>query len=127
MIKWFWTAVLLALVCAQNETKSEVKVAPKEIAKNSTTENVKSEQQHEIEKKNLPKLPVLSTLPVSKGAADPNDSSSADDLPGSAHNPIQPQQYIGSIDDNSMFNNIYVFITVGSLSVVAVIVFKTHR
>lgn len=126
MIKWIWTLALIGLVCTQNITKSEVKVENHENVKNSTTENKKSEIPR-IDKKNV----VLSALPAPlekvevKQNAD--DSASSDNLPGSPSNPISPAKYI-SLDDNGLFLKYnYVFLTIVSLSVVAVIVYKTHR
>jgi hypothetical protein len=123
MIKWIWPVALIGLACAQIGSVSEVKVENHEVAINSTAEKVKSEA-HDIEKKNLA---VLSTLPVLEKAGEPSESSS-DNMPGSAVNPINPEKYIGSIDENGLFLKYnYVFLTIVSLSVVVVIVFKTHR
>lgn len=128
MIKWIWTLAFIGLISAQNITKSEVKVENKEIVGNSASEkNNKSVIPGIADKKIvLSELPVLSdkVMEVQKNV---DKSEPSDDLPGAQTNPISPAKYI-SLDDNGLFLKYnYVFLTIVSLSVVAVIVYKTHR
>lgn len=128
MIKWIWTLALIGLVYSDNVVKSEVKAESNAISLNSTTENGKSEildSDKNDKKKSV--IPVLSTSPVvakSTGAV----HEPADNMPGSAINPIHPEKYISPIDENGLFLKYnYVFLTIVSLSMVAFIVVKTHR
>lgn len=124
MIKWIWSLALISLVCAQNATNSEVK--SHESVQNSLDE--KNTQNSEVPGIDKKKVAVLTTKPVSIGSDVHSAPVEDDNIPGSVNNPIQPSKYIGAIDENGLFLKYnYVFLTIASLSVVAVIVYKTHR
>jgi hypothetical protein len=119
MIQFLWSFLLLTLVCSQN-----VEVNKKE----SEVKNLEVNKNASIAKNNV-ENPVILTknivLPESSNHIEQTKEAPHGDA-GSLTNPIMPEKYF-AFDDKNSFKYNYAVLTICSLSVIAVIIYKTHR
>lgn len=112
MIKYIWSLLLIALVCSENaEVKSEMKENVPEL-KNATKVKIDS---NPVILNNIVESVKIKTV-------DQNGDV------GSVANPMKAEPYIArELDDQNISKYHYAILTICSLSVIAVIIFKTHR
>lgn len=117
MIHFIWSFLFLTLVCSQNVevSKKESEVKSVEINKNASIPKIDTPA---ILTKNI-------VIPESSNHIEPAKEPPHGDA-GSLTNPINAEKFY-AYDDKNAFKYNYAVLTICSLSVIAVIIYKTHR